>query len=887
MELVFLVALILLMVFALMSGFPVGFALPGSAILSIGAAALCGWLFAGDASAYFAFGGPIEWLSAGVSNFRSLYWVVERDTLIAVPLFVFMGIMLQRSRIAEDLLVAMARLFGSIPGGLGISVVFVGALLAATTGIVGATVIAMGLISLPAMLRNNYSRPLAAGTICASGTLGQIIPPSVVLIILADQLAGAADIASTARKAEYKAATGEITMPSEFDVVSASAGDMFMGAFIPGIILVAIYMAYILVHALLNPKSAPPVPYEGRMDLQFFLGVLLALVPPLTLILAVLGSILTGIATVNQAGAIGAMGAAIMGGYRLTAGRRGAFLPAIIATVSIVEILVVLAAYDIRIKSIGSAEDVRGIALALLGTAGLLVAVVWSLWRTHVIEDTLKGVMLETAKTTSMVFIILLGAAMLTSAFRAFGGEELVREYLNSLPGGFWSQFIVVMVVIFLLGFFLDFIEIAVVVVPIVAPILLADPGANITAVWFGVMVGLNIQTSFLTPPFGFALFYLRGVAPAIVKTLEIYRGAAVFILLQLVGLAIAGMFPSLVNYLPNRVYLTSDTSPPPMNPKLQYCLEGYVFARYEESGDELRAHIDRAAAMDAGFLPDDIRKKYLKSFELARAGIGHAQAVRDADAATQAYLPEYEPLHVEVRRKQSQLRKLEKRLERLERDRSRLSRDETATDAQRVEVDDEFAEVEAELDAIEASIPAAWEDARSRYVELSDVQKKARRVYRRSVDEGYQTIADLRALIADADALRRFEPTLASLEGVVANDPPEQAMETIKAARRELGKVAGSSRITGRLSKARRALRGNSPDPEKAAKFLAEARERYAEDVAWRTRAAQELLPGLVAYDEAIRHTIGLRVQDRLTQDQARLVAECQSVHRDVSLHF
>ena len=887
MELVFLVVLILLMVFALMSGFPVGFALPGAAILSIGAAALCGWLFAGDASAYFAFGGPLEWLSAGVSNFRSLYWVVERDTLIAVPLFVFMGIMLQRSRIAEDLLVAMARLFGSIPGGLGISVVFVGALLAATTGIVGATVIAMGLISLPAMLRNNYSRPLAAGTICASGTLGQIIPPSVVLIILADQLAGAADIASTARKAEYKAATGETTMPSEFDVASASAGDMFMGAFIPGIILVAIYMGYILIHALLNPKSAPPVPYEGRMDRRFFLGVALALVPPLTLILAVLGSILAGIATVNQAGAIGAIGAAIMGGYRLTAGRRGAFLPAIIAVVSIVEILVVLAAYDVRIKSIGSAEDVTGIVLALLGTAGLLVAVVWSLWRTHVVEDTLKGVMIETAKTTSMVFIILLGAAMLTSAFRAFGGEELVREYLTSLPGGFWSQFIVVMVVIFLLGFFLDFIEIAVVVVPIVAPILLADPGANITAVWFGVMVGLNIQTSFLTPPFGFSLFYLRGVAPAIVKTLEIYRGAAVFIVLQLFGLAIAGAFPPLVNYLPNRVYLTSDTAPPPMNPKLQLCMEDYVFAQYEANGDELLAHVDRAAAMDAGFLPDALHKKYERSFELARAGIDGAQAVREADAATQAYLPEYQPMHVEVRRSQSEIRRLAKRLERLERERSRLARDETATGAARVEVDMDVAEVQAEIAAIEMSIPAAWEDARARYVELLNTQKKARLEYRRSVDEAYQTIADLRAVVADAGALRAFEPTLASLDAVVAGDPPEQAMEIIKAAEREIGKVAGSSGIRGRLSKARRALRGNSPDPDKAAGFLAEARALYAEEVAWRTRAADELLPGLTAYADAIKHNIGLRVQDRLTKDQAHLIAECKSVHRDVSLYF
>ena len=887
MELVFLVVLILIMVFTLVSGFPVGFALPGSAILAIGAAALCGWLFAGDASAYFAHGGPLEWLSAGVTNFRSLYWVVERDTLIAVPLFVFMGIMLQRSRIAEDLLVAMARLFGPVPGGLGISVIFVGALLAATTGIVGATVIAMGLISLPAMLRNNYSRPLAAGTICASGTLGQIIPPSVVLIILADQLASAADIASTTRKAEFKAATGEITMPSEFDVVSASAGDMFMGAFFPGLILVALYMSYILVHALINPKSAPPVRYDGRMDARFFLGVLLALVPPLVLILAVLGSILTGIATVNQAGAIGAIGALIMGGYRLTAGRRSAFLPATIAIVSIIEILVVLAYYDINVKNIASAEDELGIALALVGTVGLLVAIVWSLWRAHAIEDTLKGVMIETAKTTSMVFIILIGAAMLTSAFRAFGGEELVREYLTSLPGGFWAQFIVVMAVIFLLGFFLDFIEIAVVVVPIVAPILLADPGANITAVWLGVMVGLNIQTSFLTPPFGFALFYLRGVAPAIVKTLEIYRGAAVFIALQLVGLAIAGAFPSLVNYLPNRVYLTSDTSPPPMNPKLQHCLEDYVFAQYDANGDALRAHIDRAAAMDAGFLPDAVRKKYEGSFTLARAGIDRAQAVRDADAATQVYLPEYQPLHVQVRRKQSDIRKLQKRLERLERDRSRLSRDETASDAARVKVDMELTEVHAEIAAIEASIPAAWEDARARYVELLNAQNKARREYRLGVDEAYQTIADLRVLIADVDRLREFEPTLASLEGVVANEPPDRAMDIIKAARRELGSVAGSNPITSRLSKARRALRGNSPKPEKALGLLAEARERYAEEVAWRTRAAKELLPGLVAYEDAIRHNIGLRVQERLTNEQARLVAECKSVHRDISLHF
>ena len=247
METYFLILLVLMMMGALISGFPVAFSLPGSSILTIGIAAFAGYIFAGDISAYFIHGGPVEWLNAGVTNFRSLYWDVERDTLIAVPLFIFMGIMLQRSKIAEDLLVAMAQLFGPVPGGLGISVVFVGALLAATTGIVGATVIAMGLISLPAMLKNNYSKPLASGIICASGTLGQIIPPSIVLILLADQLSNASDIASTSRAAQYKEATGEFVMPSALDVTSTSAGDMFMGAFIPGLILVGLYMLYILI----------------------------------------------------------------------------------------------------------------------------------------------------------------------------------------------------------------------------------------------------------------------------------------------------------------------------------------------------------------------------------------------------------------------------------------------------------------------------------------------------------------------------------------------------------------------------------------------------------------------------------------------------------------
>ena len=428
MELYFLGLLLLVMMSALISGFPVAFSLPGSAILTIGIAALSGYIFASDIDAYFVQGGPVEWLTAGVTNFRSLYWDVERDTLIAVPLFVFMGIMLQRSKIAEDLLVAMAQLFGPIPGGLGISVVFVGALLAATTGIVGATVIAMGLISLPAMLKNNYSKPLATGTICASGTLGQIIPPSIILILLADQLSNATDIASTSRQTAYREATGEFVLPSTLDITSTSAGDMFMGAFVPGLVLVGLYMLYILIYALIKPEVAPPVLYDGKYDLKFVMSVSLSLVPPLFLIFAVLGSIVLGIATVNQAGSIGAIGAMVMGGYRLNTGKKDTYFPAILAIGATIAISVILSFYQLNVKNIKTASDAFGIFLAVIAVIVLCIGVFWSGWRIFKIEDTLQGVMIETAKTTSMVFIILIGAAMLTSAFRGFGGEELVKE---------------------------------------------------------------------------------------------------------------------------------------------------------------------------------------------------------------------------------------------------------------------------------------------------------------------------------------------------------------------------------------------------------------------------------------------------------------------------
>jgi len=888
MELFFLALLILTMAGALAAGFPVAFALPGSAIFTIGIASLAGVIFAGDVSAFFAQDGPVQWLTAGVTNFRGVYWEVERDTLIAVPLFVFMGIMLQRSKIAEDLLVTMAQLFGPVPGGLGISVVLVGALLAATTGILGATVVAMGLISLPAMLRNNYSKSLAAGTIAASGTLGQIIPPSIVLIILADQLSNATDQAGTLRQIEYKNATGQSALPAEFGITSTSAGDMFLGALAPGLVLVGLYVTYILITALVRPKMAPAVPTEGKYDLQFAFRVVLALVPPLTLILAVLGSIIAGVATVNQAGAIGAIGAMIMAGYRLMEGKRGAFTPAIIAIASIVAILVLLGQFELNIKNIKTREDTIGIILALIAVAGLLFSVAWSGWRTIKIDDTLKGVMVETAKTTSMVFIILLGAAMLTAAFRSFGGEVLVKEFLTSLPGGFWAQFIVVMAVIFFLGFFLDFIEIAVVVVPIVAPILLSDPAANVTAVWLGVMIGVNMQTSFLTPPFGFALFYLRGVAPVEVKTTDIYRGVVAFILLQLVGLAIAGTFPSLVNFLPNQSFLTAETAPPPKNPRLQQCLEQRIFADYDKIGETLRAQIQGAMALDISFLPEKRRKELSKSFDLAMGTFDLVAKARAAEGVIEQSTVSYRPLHYQVRRTQDDVRGIAAEIEELTTDIRRLKRSKAPL---RIDIDVMENRIEAlksEKAELETSIPSNWEDERKRFVVLLKAEKKARNAYRRNVDRAYEPVQKTLALSQTGGSLGAISGEIGALGAIAQNGPVAEVKAALKSARGALSKAApDTSAISSLLTKGDRALKSNGKGREKTIKFVTDAIAAYNAEVNWRERAAGELTVGLTRYDDAIKNSIGIRLQDRLPSSIARSVAVCRSHHRDISLNF
>ncbi|MFL2654438.1 MAG: TRAP transporter large permease subunit [Alphaproteobacteria bacterium] len=888
MELFFLALLVLSMAGALAVGFPVAFALPGSAILTIGAASIAGFIFTGDVSSYFSQDGPIQWLTAGVTNFRGVYWEVERDTLIAVPLFVFMGIMLQRSKIAEDLLVTMAQLFGPVPGGLGISVVLVGALLAATTGILGATVVAMGLISLPAMLRNNYSKSLASGTIAAAGTLGQIIPPSIVLIILADQLSNATDQAATLRWIEYKNATGKSLLPNEFGITSTSAGDMFLGALLPGIVLVGLYVSYILITALVRPKMAPPIPSEEKFNLRFGIKVVLALVPPLTLILAVLGSIIMGVATVNQAGAIGAIGAMIMAGYRLMEGKRRAFTPAIIAILSIIAILILLNQFDLNIKNISNNRDLIGVSLAILAVIALLISVAWSTWRTIKINDTLVGVMIETAKTTSMVFIILLGAAMLTAAFRSFGGEELVKEFLTSLPGGFWAQFIVVMAVIFFLGFFLDFIEIAVVVVPIVAPILLSDPAANVTAVWLGVMIGVNMQTSFLTPPFGFALFYLRGVASIEVKTTDIYKGVIAFIILQLVGLGIVGVFPSLVNFLPNQAFLNSDTAPPPKNRRLQICMEEYLYEWYQENTVFLRSEIQIAKNIDISYLPEKRLQELNKSFLYAEKTFNLFENIFEAKEQVIKATPEYRPIHKLARKQEKIIRNIDKEIENLNNEIRRIKRSESSSESSTKEFEERLHYLEEKKAEEKAKIPNDWNIIRKEFASHLNKEKQARRIYRQNVDKAYQPVMKYILLAKSGDSLNQIRDEMLHVRNLVRHGSVKEVKAAIKNTRIKLTKSAPDTNSISRLlTKASRVLKTNNKSRQKSTKYIDEAVELYLNEVKWRSRASLELYENLNIYNEAIKSSIGLRLQDRLPSTVANSIAICRSTHRDISLNF
>jgi len=440
----------------LLFGFPVAFTLAGSALL---------FGFLGDALEVF--------------NFRMIGFFPQRifgtminEPLVAVPLFIFMGIMLEKTKIAAGLLQSIGELFGTTKGGLGIGVVIVGMLLAASTGIVGATVVTMGMLSLPSMIKAGYDQKIATGTICAAGTLGQIIPPSIVLVLLATILQGANEEAAMLK--------GDLAP----DPVTAI--DLFAGALLPGLMLVVMFIIFIYFYARIFPNSCPPIQTE-RTRSEIYKEAFKSIFPPLILIILVLGSILMGVATPTESASVGAIGAAII-----------AF------------------------------------------TKGELTF------------QNIKEVSLNTVKLSSFVFVILIGASMFSLVFRGFNGDAMIEHFLGSLPGGLFTALLIVMVAIFILGFFLDYIEIIFVIVPLVGPILIAN-GAD--PLWLGILISLNLQTSFLTPPFGFSLFFLRGVAPKEIQTRNIYRGVMPFIGIQVLAIIIVAVFPSIATWLPNLMF--------------------------------------------------------------------------------------------------------------------------------------------------------------------------------------------------------------------------------------------------------------------------------------------------------------------------------------------
>ncbi len=516
------IALFVITCGALMAGFPVAFTLAGTGLGFAGLGMVLG-IF--DFSFLTAFPNRI-------------FGTMTNEVLVAVPLFVFMGVMLERSKVAEDLLDTMGGLFLGLRGGIGISVVIVGALLAASTGIVGATVVTMGLLSLPVMLRRGYDPQLATGTICAAGTLGQIIPPSIVLILLGDQLSIAYQTAQLQQ--------------GIFSPETMSVADLFAGALFPGLLIVGLYIAYVVGIARLYPDAAPAIPEDERAADMADLGRRLAkaLVPPLVLILAVLGSILTGVATATEAAAIGALGATLLAGLRLAPedGAHWGPLPIYAAAGALAGLFVLGATVDLRVQN-GALDlgAIVGMGAALVLTLTVLSGLALSLRRTYM-THCLDGVLRSTVEISAMVFAILIGAALFSLVFRGFGGDDIVRDVLTAMPGDETGALLLVMLVMFALGFFLDFIEITFVVVPIVAPVLLL---MDIDPVWLGVLMAINLQTSFLTPPFGFALFYLRGVAPESVRTADIYKGALPFVAIQLLALGLTALLPSLATWLP------------------------------------------------------------------------------------------------------------------------------------------------------------------------------------------------------------------------------------------------------------------------------------------------------------------------------------------------
>ena len=880
MEVLIIFIFVLIMMASLGIGFPVGFALPGSAIISLFLAGIAGFIFEGNPKAYFAYDGPIEWINAGITNFRGTYWENDRDTLIAIPLFIFMGLILQRSRIAEDLLMTMGKLFGRAPGGLGISVILVGGLLAATTGIVGATVIAMGLISLPAMLKNNYDKNLATGIISASGTLGQIIPPSIVLIIVADQISNAADTAQNIRLENYKFLSGESTMSGAYNVTSTSAGELFLGAIIPGLILVLLYIGYVFVRSILNPKLAPPIPSKTGFDKKLAMDVLSSLLPPILLIVLVLGSILYGVATVNQAGAVGAVGAVIMAGYKLYSGKFK-YTPTIIASISSIIILIMHYTLNLNIKNIENENDWYWIGIGTILVLALLFSIGWSFWRVFKIKNVLKEVSTETTLTSTMVFIILIGAALLTAAFRGLGGEDLIRDYLKNLPGGFWTQFFVVMIIIFILGFFIDYIEIIVVVLPIVAPILLADPSANITAIWLGVMVGVNMQTSFLTPPFGFALFYLRGVAPKSVTTTDIWKGATPFIFLQLIGLLITGLYPSLSNYIPFRSYLTSELAPPPTNPKLEKCLIDYTYAQYKKDEDQIRKAITEAKTFKLDVLSSEQRAMMNEHFSKSLLAIDQIKNAERKKIALDDYSKTYYDIHNSSRRLQIQANDINKKIIEIEKDIER-SKEENIKNNLKKEIN--F--LEKEKERILSSIPKEFNEKNKKYKDLEKDYKNTLNIYYQTVDQGYDNFFKIFKEIKDVEKIRLAQNELKEGIEFIQKDNKNKALKSFLETVEIINKMSGSNEIADVVYDASEKMKENWNKKELLSKAQ-EIQKLLLKELNIRDKASKELLVKFENYNNQIVDTVGIRKQERLLKKHALYVSKCTASHEDISLSF
>lgn len=501
---------------AILSGFPVSFSIAGVAVLF----AYLGWLSgAMDISLLGALG-------------QRVFGLISNQVLIAIPLFVLMGAVLEKSRIAEDLLETMGRTFGQLKGGLGISVVLVGALLAASTGIVGATVVAMGMIALPTMLRSGYDPRVASGIVCTAGTLGQIIPPSTLLIILADVMSNAF------QQAQYE--------QGKFSVEALSVGQFFAAAIIPGLMLVSLYLLYIVIRGYLRPQDMPPASADlAKPDRA---EIVATIIPPVLLIFSVLGAILGGVATPTEAASVGAVGALLMAGRRLGVSPKLILLGA----GALVALGVFSGLFPVRLQrsDLASSDLIMGAIYALLIVAGVVAIglALWAAFKERIIHDAVDS----TLTMTAMIFATILSAGFFSLVFIGLGGEDRVAHLLGNMPGGPTGALLFAMLFVFVLGFFLDFVEISVIVLPLVAPTLILmghDP------IWLGILLAINLQTSFLTPPFGFSLFYLRGAAPKEVTTGQIYAGVIPFIGLQALGVLVIWMVPGIATWLPSIIF--------------------------------------------------------------------------------------------------------------------------------------------------------------------------------------------------------------------------------------------------------------------------------------------------------------------------------------------